>query len=131
MQNKVRKLYLFLGGIFHKTIILLALIGYEMIIANSGLWALLAIYHLISNTRSWNNYCLLADKFVCSHNLFVTEHIETSRGCTQSPLNLGVTHGSLSSWWDASFECNANNTNGKKKGCLHSYGSATRRQAQS
>ena len=31
------------------------LIGYEMIIANLALRALLAIYHLISNARSWNN----------------------------------------------------------------------------
>ena len=46
---------LFLGGVFNKTIIPLALVGYEMIIANSALRASLAIYHLISNTRSWNN----------------------------------------------------------------------------
>ena len=38
--------------------ILLVLVGYEMIIANSALRASLAIYHLISNARSWNN-CLL------------------------------------------------------------------------
>ena len=38
-----------------KTIILLALVGYEMIIANSALRASLAIYHLISNACSWNN----------------------------------------------------------------------------
>ena len=36
-------------------IIPLALVGYEMIIANSALCASLAIYHLISNARSWNN----------------------------------------------------------------------------
>ena len=36
----------------NKTIIPLALVGYEMIIA---LRAALAIYHLISNARSWNN----------------------------------------------------------------------------
>ena len=29
--------------------------GSEMIIANSALRALLAVYHLISNDRSWNN----------------------------------------------------------------------------
>ena len=34
---------------FNKTIIPLALVGYEMIIANSALHASLAIYHLISN----------------------------------------------------------------------------------
>ena len=31
------------------------LFGYEMIIANSALFASLVIYHLISNARSWNN----------------------------------------------------------------------------
>ena len=41
-----------LGGVFNKTIIPLALVGYEMIIANSALRASLAIYHLISNARS-------------------------------------------------------------------------------
>ena len=40
---------------FNKTIIPFALVGYEMIIANSALRASLAIYHLISNARSWNN----------------------------------------------------------------------------
>ena len=43
------------SGVFNKTIIPLALVGYEMIIANSALRASLAIYHLISNARSWNN----------------------------------------------------------------------------
>ena len=42
-------------GVFNKTIIPLALVGYEMIIANEALRASLAIYHLISNARSWNN----------------------------------------------------------------------------
>ena len=46
---------LYLGGVFNKTIIPLALVGYEMIIANSALCASLAIYHLISNARLWNN----------------------------------------------------------------------------
>ena len=46
---------LFLGGVFNKTIIPLALVGYEMNIADSALRASLAIYHLISNARSWNN----------------------------------------------------------------------------
>ena len=35
--------------------ILLALVAYEIIVANSALCASLAIYHLISNARSWNN----------------------------------------------------------------------------
>ena len=38
-------------GVFNKTIILLALVGYEMIIANSALCASLAFHHLISNAR--------------------------------------------------------------------------------
>ena len=44
--------FLYFGGVFNKTIILLALVGYEMIIANSALRTSLAIYHLISNARS-------------------------------------------------------------------------------
>ena len=48
-------LVLYFGGVFNKTIIPLTLVGYEMIIANSALRASLAIYHLISNARSWNN----------------------------------------------------------------------------
>ena len=44
--------FLYFGGVFNKTIILLALVGYEMIVANSALRASLAIYHLISNARS-------------------------------------------------------------------------------
>ena len=41
---------------FNKTIIPFALVGYESgFIANSALRASLAIYHLISNARSWNN----------------------------------------------------------------------------
>ena len=43
-------------GSFNKTIIPLALVGYEMIIANSALRASLAMYHLVSNAPSWNNY---------------------------------------------------------------------------
>ena len=43
------------SGVFNKTIIPLALVGYEMIIANSALRASLAIYHFISNKREWNN----------------------------------------------------------------------------
>ena len=46
--------FLYFGGVFNKTIILLALVGYE-VITNSALCASLAIYHLISNARSWNN----------------------------------------------------------------------------
>ena len=51
--------FLYFGGVFNKTIIPLALVGYEMIIANLALRTSLAIYHLISNVRSWNN-CQIA-----------------------------------------------------------------------
>ena len=44
--------FLYFGGVFNETIIPLALVGYEMIIANEALRASLA---LISNARSWNN----------------------------------------------------------------------------
>ena len=44
--------FLYFGGVFNKTIIQLALVGYEMIIANSALRNSLAIYHLISNAHS-------------------------------------------------------------------------------
>ena len=46
-------------SVFDKTIIPFALVGYEMIIANSALRASLAICHLISNAHSWNNCKLL------------------------------------------------------------------------
>ena len=42
-------------GHFDQAIIPLALVGYEMIIANSAVRALWPIYHLISNACSWNN----------------------------------------------------------------------------
>ena len=48
-------LVLYFWGIFNKTIIPVALVGYEMIIANLALCALLAICHLISNAHPWNN----------------------------------------------------------------------------
>ena len=59
-------LVLIFWGVFNKTIIPLALVGYEMIIANSALRASLAIYRLISNARSWNNKQLLDEVFVIS-----------------------------------------------------------------
>ena len=47
---------LYFGGVFNKLIIPLALVGYEIIIANSGgVTRLVGIYHLIYNARSWNN----------------------------------------------------------------------------
>ena len=53
--NKVGKNSRYFVGVFNKTIIPLALVGFEMILANSALRASLAIYHLISNAPSWNN----------------------------------------------------------------------------
>ena len=47
--NKVGKNSPYFVVVSNKTIIPLALVGYEMIIVNSELGASLAIYHLISN----------------------------------------------------------------------------------
>ena len=47
--------FLYFCGVFNETIIPLALVGYETITANEARSAELAIYHLISNARSWNN----------------------------------------------------------------------------
>ena len=54
-MNKVGKNSRYFVGFFNKTIISLAIVGYEKIIANSAQRASLAAYHLISNARSWNN----------------------------------------------------------------------------
>ena len=56
-------------GVFNKTIIPLAVVGYEMIIVNSALRALLAIYHLISNAPSWNN-CEIAGRRIRGIELY-------------------------------------------------------------
>ena len=53
--NKVGKNFRYFVGVFNKTIIPLALVGYEIIIANSALRASLAFNHLKSNVHSWNN----------------------------------------------------------------------------
>ena len=68
-------------AVFNKTIIPLALVGYEMIIANLALRASLGIYHLISNACSWNN-SLRADVsyFFC----FTREAKEIGDVCTQA-----------------------------------------------
>ena len=58
--NKVGKNSRYFVGIFDKTIIPLALVGYEMITANSSLRASFASYHLISNAHSWNNCWIIA-----------------------------------------------------------------------
>ena len=53
LEKEISDAYQYYLIVFNKTI--LALVGYEMIIANSVLRASLAIYHLISNKREWNN----------------------------------------------------------------------------
>ena len=55
--NKVGMNSQYFAGVFNKTISPLVPVGYETIIVNSVLHALLAIYHLISNAHSWNNNC--------------------------------------------------------------------------
>ena len=52
LGKEISKAYKNYFIVFNKTIIPLAPVGYEMIIANSGLRASLAIYHLITNLRS-------------------------------------------------------------------------------
>ena len=47
--------FLYVGGIFNTKISPLALVGYEINMANSALHALLEIYYLISNAHLWNN----------------------------------------------------------------------------
>ena len=51
LEKEIIKAYQYYLNVFNKIIIPLALVGYEMIIAKASL----AIYHLISNARSWNN----------------------------------------------------------------------------
>ena len=56
--NKVGKNSRYFVGVFNRIIIPLALVGYEMIIANSVLRASLVTYYLICNAHSrnkWNN----------------------------------------------------------------------------
>ena len=50
--NKVETNYRYFVGVFNKTIIPLALVGYEIIIANSALRASLAIYHVSHTQRA-------------------------------------------------------------------------------
>ena len=56
LKNKVGENSWYFVGVFNKTIIPLALAGDEMIIASSALRTSLAIYLLISNAHSWNNW---------------------------------------------------------------------------
>ena len=46
-------------GLFNEAIIPLALVGYEMIIANTAPRASLASHHLISTKREWSNRLLI------------------------------------------------------------------------
>ena len=55
LEKEIIKAYQYYLNVFNKIIIPLALVGYEMIIAKEARRASLAIYHLISNARSWNN----------------------------------------------------------------------------
>ena len=55
-MDQVRLCFLkYFVGIFNKTIIPLALVGYEMIIANWALTCLVGYNHLISNAHLCNN----------------------------------------------------------------------------
>ena len=67
--NKVGKNSQYFVGIFNKTIIPLALVGYEMIIANLVLRASLPIYHLISNVHWWNNNNIIPQLFLNIDNV--------------------------------------------------------------
>ena len=55
------------GGVLDKTITSLTYVGYEVVIANSVLRASLAIYHLVSNARSWNNCLRTVPTFLSAH----------------------------------------------------------------
>ena len=61
--------------VFDKTIIPLVLVGYEMITVNLALRASSAIYHLISNARSWNNcqICMQVMKLSCQKNVYCVD----------------------------------------------------------
>ena len=53
--------FLYFGGVFNKTIIPFALVGYKIGNSQLGPTGLsLAIYHLISNKREWKDNCQLA-----------------------------------------------------------------------
>ena len=53
--NKDGKNSRYFVGVFNKTIIPLALVRYELVMANEVRSASLAIYHLTSNANSWKN----------------------------------------------------------------------------
>ena len=59
MHGKLERLhfhfYFSFEGAFNTTMISLVLVGYEMILANLALGALLAVFYLISRMCLWNN----------------------------------------------------------------------------
>ena len=67
--NEVGKNSRYFVGVVNKTIIPLALVGYEMIKANSALRASLATYHLISKAHSWNDCLNNGHQFCYLHKL--------------------------------------------------------------
>ena len=87
--------------VFNKTIIPLALVGYEMIIANSALRASLAIYHLISNARSWNN-CLIYGSSTIGQAKWANSCAVDSYSITEVELfcPFGITHCPARENWD-------------------------------
>ena len=73
-----------MGAVFNKTIIPLALVGYEMIIANSALRTSLAIYHLVSKARSWNNIIV---NYHITHLQEILQHQDAKQLVDESDLN--------------------------------------------
>ena len=70
---------------FSKTTILPALVGYEMIIANSALRVSLAIYHLISKARSTNNCSII----LCMACMFAISAMENSTNSVLIKVKFG------------------------------------------
>ena len=77
--NKVGKISRYFEGFFIKTIIPLALVGYEMIIANSALRASLATYYLMSNAPRGTTVNLAAFFAVKIKNLLMNNKITLSK----------------------------------------------------
>ena len=80
--------FLYFGAFLIKQLFLSRLLDMRLVIANSALRALLAIYHLISIARSWNNSVLNIKRSrwsVCfpGHNL----HHRKTALCTLSPIS--------------------------------------------
>ena len=56
LQNKVGKIYLYIKGVFNKTIIPLVLVGYEMILASSILVYFSSFFFITFELLRWVNY---------------------------------------------------------------------------